>query len=298
MAFSKVLGVEEYFSSGHRACAGCAQPIIVRTVCKVAGPNTIIVTSTGCLEIFSTPYPETAWRLPWIHVAFENAPAVASGIESALRVLRRKGKYEEGETNIVVMAGDGATFDIGFQSLSGMLERGHKVLYVCIDNEAYMNTGVQRSSATPYGAWTTTTPPGLYSIGKKTFKKNMPAIVAAHGIPYVATASIAFPLDLARKVKKGLAKTPSYIQVLSPCPLGWRADSNLTIKIARIAVQTGYYPIYEIEDGKMTITIKIPERRLIAEFLKLQGRFRHLTEREIKVIQEFVDGQCKQLGIG
>lgn len=297
MAFSKVLGLEEYFSQGHRACAGCSEPIVVRIVCKVAGPNSIVVTPTGCLEIVSSPYPETAWRIPWIHVAFENAAAVASGIESAIRVLVRKRRYEGEETNVIAIAGDGATFDIGFQAFSGMLERGHKVLYVCLDNEAYMNTGIQRSSATPYGAWTTTTPPGLYSIGKKTFKKDMPSIVATHGIPYVATASVAFPLDLAKKVRKGLAKMPSYIQVMCPCPPGWRFDSHLTIKIARLAVETGYQPLYEIEDGKLTVTVKVKERKPVVEFLRLQGRFRHLRDEDIKVLQEYVDEQIKRLGI-
>jgi pyruvate ferredoxin oxidoreductase beta subunit len=295
MAFVEKLGREELFAPGHRACSGCGETIAIRIICKAAGFNSIIVTPTGCLEIFSSPYPQTAWRLPWIHANFENAAAVASGIESAIKVLKRRGRYE-GSPHTLVIAGDGATFDIGFQALSGLLERGHEVLYMCIDNEAYMNTGIQRSGATPYCAWTTTTPVGRYSVGKKTWKKDMPAIVAAHHVPYVATASIAYPLDLFNKVKKALMKLPSYIQVITPCPVGWRFESNMTVKIARLAVQTGVYPLFEMENGKLNMTVRVVKRLPVSEYLKLQGRFRHLTEREISIIQENVDRQLKSLG--
>lgn len=299
MALVKQLGPEELFGPGHTACAGCGEALAARLICKIIGRNSIVVTPTGCLEIFSSCYPRTAWHVPWIHVAFENAAAVASGIEAALKVLKRKGR-DVVEANIVVIAGDGGTFDIGLQALSGMLERRHRVLYICTDNEAYMNTGIQRSSATPYGAWTTTTPPGRFAIGNPVWKKNMPAIAMAHGIPYVATACVSYPLDLARKVRKGLqarAKGPAYIQVLAPCPVGWRFDSHLTIEVGRLAVQTGYYPLYEAEDGRITVTVRVAKRRPVADFLKVQGRFRHLKDEDIETFQKFVDLQCKALGI-
>jgi len=231
-------------------------------------------------------------------VAFENTAATAAGIEAALKAQVRKGKRTPEKIHVIGLAGDGGTYDIGLQALSGAFERGHDFLFVCLDNEAYMNTGVQRSGATPYGAWTTTSPPGKFSIGQDRWKKNMPAIAAAHNIPYVATACIAYPLDLASKLRKGAAVDgPAYVQVLTPCPTGWRCNSNLTIEIGRLAVQTGYYPLYEIENGKLNVTIKIPERKPVIEFLKTQGRFQHLKEKEIASFQRFVDAQCKQLGI-
>lgn len=299
MALVKELGKEEYFAPGHRGCSGCGEAIAIRLLCKAIGKNMIIITATGCLEIISSTYPETAWRVPWFHVAFENTAAVASGVESALKAQIRKGKRRPKEKiHVVGIAGDGGTFDIGLQALSGALERGHDMLYVCLDNEAYMNTGIQRSSATPYGAWTTTSPPGKYSIGQDTWKKNMPAIAAAHNIPYVATACISYPLDLVRKLRKGaLANGPAYVQVLTPCPPGWRFDSELTVEIGRLAVQTGYYPLYEIENGKLKVAMKIPKRKPVVEFLKPQGRFRHLTEKDVATLQSFVDTQCNQLGI-
>ncbi|HYB92709.1 MAG TPA: pyruvate synthase subunit PorB [archaeon] len=298
MAIARELGKEEFFAPGHRACPGCGETIATRLVLKALGGKVIIISATGCLEIISSSYPQTAWRVPWCHVAFENTAAVASGVEAALKAQVKKRKRKDEKINVVAVAGDGGTFDIGLQSLSGMMERGHDVLYICFDNEAYMNTGIQRSSATPFGAWTTTTTPGKLSVGNYVWKKNMPAIAAAHNIPYIATASLAYPLDLARKVKKGAAvEGPAYIQILTPCIPGWRMDNDLTIEISRLATQTGYYPLYEIENGKFTLTISIPKRKPIVEFLKLQGRFRHLTEKEITKIQGFVDAQCKQLGI-
>ena len=240
----------ELFSAGHRACVGCGEALAVRLVAKALGENVVMASATGCMEVISSPYPYTAWKVPWIHAIFENASAVASGIESGLKILRRKGQYSGGETVVVAMGGDGATADIGLQSLSGALERGHNFLYVCYDNEAYMNTGIQRSSSTPLGASTTTSPAGKKSIGQVTWKKDVPAIAAAHGIPYVATACPSFPFDLIRKVKKGAeAKGPAYIQIFSVCPTGWRSAPELSIEIGRMAVETGIFPLYEVEGG-------------------------------------------------
>lgn len=298
MALVKQLGKEELFALGHSGCAGCCETIAVRLLGKAIGKNAIVVTATGCLEIISSGYPQTAWRVPWFHVAFENTAAVAAGIEAALKAQMRKGRRPPEKIHVVGVAGDGGTFDIGLQALSGALERGHDFLFVCLDNEAYMNTGIQRSGATPYGAWTTTSPPGRRSIGEDRWKKNMPAIAAAHNIPYVATACISYPLDLVRKIRKGVeVDGPAYVQVLTPCTTGWRFDSSLTIEVGRLAVQTGYYPLYEIENGKLNVTVNIQKRKPAIEFLKTQGRFRHLKKKDIAAFQNFVDAQCKQLGI-
>ena len=291
------LGREELFAPGHRGCAGCGDAMAARLVCKAIGKNSIVVTPTGCLEVISSPYPETCWRIPWIHVAFENTAAVASGIEVGIKALARK-KRAKIEANVVALAGDGGTYDIGFQALSGMVERRHNVLYICCNNSAYMNTGIQRSSATPYGAWTTTTPPGRVSIGKRTWEKDLPAIMVAHGVDYVATACISYPLDLVEKVRKGLkTEGPAYIDILAPCPTGWRFDSSLTVAMGKLAVETGYYPLYEVVNGEVRVTVKVPKRKPVSEFLKAQGRFRHLTDKDIAVFQRFVDERCKRLGI-
>lgn len=282
----------ELIASGHRACAGCACVLSLRHALKALGKNVIISQATGCMEVTTTPYPETAWRVPWIHVAFENAAAVASGVSRALKVL--------GKTHIksVAIAGDGGTADIGLQALSGAVERWEDLLYICYDNEAYMNTGIQRSGATPFGAWTTTTPVGKARRGEDRPKKDIPAIMIAHGAPYVATASVAYPFDFVKKVKKAAAiRGPTYVHVHAPCVPGWRIDSSKSIEIARLAVLTGAWILYEHEGGKTTVTFKPAKRRPVAEYLKLQGRFRHLTEEEINEIQKMVDEQCRRLGI-
>jgi pyruvate ferredoxin oxidoreductase beta subunit len=267
---------------------GCGEALAVRLVCKALGRNVIIANATGCMEIVSTPLPTTSWEVPWIHTLFENTAAVASGIEAGIKVLSRKGKYTR-KTKVVAMAGDGGTADIGFQALSGALERGHNFIYVCFDNEAYMNTGIQRSSATPFGASTTTSPAGKHSIGQTTWKKNMPAIVAAHDIPYVATACHSYPFDLMTKITKAMAvEGPSYIHVLSVCPTGWRLAPELTIRAGRLAVQTGIFPLYEIEKGEYTLNFDFPQLRPIEDYFKLQGRFRHLSKETIAQIQERV----------
>jgi pyruvate ferredoxin oxidoreductase beta subunit len=281
----KLITRGEYIASGHRACSGCGEVLAVRFVCKALGRNTIISNATGCMEIISSPLPESAWEVPWIHTLFENASAVASGIESGLKALKRKHGYTK-EVKVVAMGGDGSTADIGLQSLSGALERGHDFLYVCYDNEAYMNTGIQRSSETPFGASTTTAPAGKKSMGQHTWKKNMPAIAAAHNIPYVATSCSSYPFDIMSKVEKAVKiKGPSYIHILSVCPTGWRCPSSQTIKVGRLAVETGIFPMYEIENGQYKLNIDLPKLRPIEDYLKVQGRYRHLTKENIAEIQ-------------
>lgn len=292
----KSLTKKEYLAPGHRSCLGCGEVLAVRLVHKALGRNTITASATGCMEIVSSPFPLTSWEIPWIHVAFENAAAVAGGIEAALKVLERKGKIASKDINVVAMAGDGGTVDIGLQALSGAMERGHKFLYVCYDNEAYMNTGVQRSSATPFGAHTTTSPAGEVVPGQVTWKKNMPEIAVAHDIPYVATATPSYPLDLFNKIKKGAeAEGPAYVHILSVCPTGWGVGSEETIKIGRLAVQTGFFPLYEVENGKYNITVDCEELEPLERYLKPQRRFRHLTEEMIDYIRQRVLKQWEEL---
>ena len=287
--------VEEYLSPGHRACLGCGEELAVRLISKALGRDVIIVNATGCTEIVASQFPYTSWKVPWIHTLFENTAAVASGIDAGLRTLRRKGRYS-GKTKVVAMAGDGGTADIGIQALSGALERGHDFIYVCYDNEAYMNTGIQRSSATPFGASTTTSPAGTVSIGQTTWKKNMPAIIAAHDIPYVATACPSYPFDLINKIDKAKKiDGPSYIHVLSVCPTGWRAPADSAIELGRLAVRTGIFPLYEIEEGKYKLNVDPPQLRPIEDYLKLQGRFRHLLPEQIAIIQERVSVEYAKL---
>jgi pyruvate ferredoxin oxidoreductase beta subunit len=287
---------EEFAVSGHRACQGCAEVLAIRLALKAFGRDTIMVMATGCMEIISTPLPTTCWTLPWIHVAFENAAAVASGVESALKILMEKNKIPRKDIHVVAIAGDGGTSDIGLQALSGALERGHKFTYICVDNEAYMNTGIQRSSSTPYGAMTTTSPPGKKSIGQSTQKKNMPKIAAAHNIPYVATACPSYPFDFLAKIKKAkMVDGPSYIHVLSVCPTGWRIPSNLAIRYGKLAVKTGIFPLYEVENGRYRITYSPEPLAPVTDYLNGQGRFRHLTTKTISKIQEHVRADWEKL---
>ncbi|MFH0788548.1 MAG: pyruvate synthase subunit PorB [Pseudomonadota bacterium] len=287
---------EELFVSGHRACQGCAEALAVRYVLKALGPNTVIANATGCMEVVSSPFPTTSWAVPWIHVAFENAAAVASGLEAGLKALMRKGRLPQKEIKAVGMAGDGGTADIGLQALSGALERGHDMIYFCFDNEAYMNTGIQRSSSTPFGAMTTTSPPGRMSQGQMTWKKNMTAIAVAHGIPYAATACSSYPYDLYEKVKKARATVgPSYIHILSVCPTGWRIPPDQAIRYGRLAVETGFFPLYEVEHGRYRITIDFPDLRPVNDYLQGQGRFRHLTPETIAKIQERIKEEYTSL---
>ncbi|MEJ5330564.1 MAG: thiamine pyrophosphate-dependent enzyme [Desulfobaccales bacterium] len=283
---SRLLPREEYFTSGHRSCQGCGEALAVRWVCKAIGKDAIIAHATGCMEIVSSGMPQTSWMHPWIHVAFENTAAVAAGIETGLKILARKGKIPEPLPAVVAMGGDGGTSDIGLQALSGALERGHNFTYICWDNEAYMNTGIQRSSSTPYGAMTTTSPPGKRSIGQATWKKNMVAIAVAHGIPYVATASPSYVFDLYFKVRKAIETPgPAYIHVLSVCPTGWRSATDLSVRLGRLAVETGVFPLYEVVNGRYRLTVQPPKLRPVIDYLKPQGRFRHLRKPELDLIQ-------------
>jgi pyruvate ferredoxin oxidoreductase beta subunit len=292
----RTLTQKEYFSPGHRACQGCAEALAIRLVCKALGRNIIIASATGCMEVVSTPIPFTAWRVPWFHVAFENAAAVASGIESALKVLMRKGRIPSKKIVTLAMAGDGGTADIGLQALSGALERNDDFIYICTDNEAYMNTGIQRSSSTPFGASTTTSPAGKVKMGQITWKKNMPAIAVAHNISYVATACPSYPVDLIQKVKKAAdIGGAAYIHILSVCPTGWRSAPELSIKLGRLAVETGIFPLYEVERGQYRLNIDFPNLKPIKEYIKLQGRFRHLTDELIGEIEKRVHQEYEQL---
>jgi pyruvate ferredoxin oxidoreductase beta subunit len=292
----RTLTQKEYFSPGHRSCQGCAEALAVRLVAKALGRNVIVCAATGCMEIVSSPFPFTAWRVPWIHVAFENAAAVASGVEAGLKALMRKGRIPKKKIVTVAMAGDGGTADIGLQALSGALERDHDMIYICTDNEAYMNTGIQRSSSTPFGASTTTSPVGKVKSGQITWKKNMPAIAAAHNIPYVATACPSYPIDLVQKVKKAAEmEGAAYLHILSVCPTGWRSAPELSIKLGRLAAETGVFPLYEVEHGKYKLNIDFPQLRPLKEYTKLQGRFRHLTDEKLQEIEERVHREYEQL---
>ncbi|WAC07602.1 MAG: pyruvate synthase subunit PorB [Thermodesulfobacteriota bacterium] len=295
---SRLITKKEYFTPGHRACQGCAEALAVRLVAKALGKNVVVASATGCMEIVSSPLPFTNWGVPWIHVAFENAAAVASGAEAGTKALIRKGKLRDKGTVFLGMGGDGATSDIGLQALSGALERGHNFLYVCYDNEAYMNTGIQRSSATPFGAATTTSPAGNLKPGQVTWKKNMPEIAVAHNIPYVATACSSYPFDLIKKVEKAARiQGPAYVHVLSICPTGWRLPTDKAIWIGRLAVETGVFPLYEVEHGKYRLTLDVGELRPVKEYLKPQGRFRHLTDELVEEIQKRVTEEYYKLKI-
>jgi pyruvate ferredoxin oxidoreductase beta subunit len=263
-------------TSGHRACQGCGEALGARYVMDAAMAATdnkvIAINATGCLEVFSTPYPETSWRLPWMHSLFGNAAPVASGVAAALRV---QGKSD---IRVVAQGGDGGTVDIGFGPLSGMFERNDDVLYVCYDNEAYMNTGVQRSGTTPPAARTNTSHAiGEYPGASFSQGKNLPKIAAAHGISYVATATVADLHDLEAKVKKAMSfRGARYLHVLVPCPLGWGTKSNETIELARLATETGLFPVYEVEHGEIKNVKPIRNLRPVEDYIRSQKRYAHL----------------------
>ncbi|MFZ0946230.1 MAG: pyruvate synthase subunit PorB [Syntrophobacteraceae bacterium] len=286
----------EPVSPGHRACQGCGEVLALRQAMKAIGTNTVVCSATGCMEIITSPYPQTAWRVPWIHVAFENAAAVVSGVEAAYKAMNRKKIIDQPGVTFIAYGGDGATADIGMQALSGALERGHNFIYFCFDNEAYMNTGIQRSSSTPFGASTTTSPAGSKSSGQATWKKNMAEIAVAHGTPYVATATPAYPIDLMNKVKKAsLVPGPAYIHIYSPCPTGWRCGIDESIEVARLAVQSKVFPLYEVIDGEFHLSRKVAKPKPVSEYFKPQRRFRHLTEAEVQFIQDRVDVEYEKL---
>jgi len=280
MADIKGFDKEELFTSGHTACGGCGEALAIRQILKASGKNTIVVQATGCLEVSSTIYPQTSWKVPYIHAAFENIAAVASGIREALN---KQGKKE---INVIAIGGDGATYDIGLQALSGAFERGHRFLYICLNNEAYQNTGSQRSGATEKYSWTSTTPIGNKTAGKIQHKKQMPFIVAAHKIPYVATASLYDLFDLNKKIKKALSiNGPSYIEILCPCIPGWKIGAEKAYDASSLAFKSNIWPVYEIVDGKMVLR-KNSNPIKIEEYLKIQGRYKHLLKPENKEILE------------
>ena len=284
---------EEILSGGHRLCAGCGASIVARQVLSALDDPVVVANATGCLEVATTIYPYTSWKSSFIHNAFENAAATISGAEAMFSSLKKQGKIDK-EIKFIAFGGDGGTYDIGIQSLSGALERGHDFVYVCYDNEAYMNTGIQRSSATPRGAWTTTSPAGKVIPGKTQYRKDLTAVIVAHNIPYVAQASIWRWNDLIEKARKAFyTEGPAFINVLSPCHRGWRYNMEDTIKIAKLATQTNFWPLYEIENGKWKLNYKPKERRPIKEWMEMQGRFSHLFKPEnehiIKEIQEEID---------
>jgi pyruvate ferredoxin oxidoreductase beta subunit len=292
----------DLLSGGHAACPGCAGPVIIRQALLAAQQDDVYAVcsiATGCMEVSTTIYPNSAWRVPLVHSAFENAAATISGVEAAYRSLKRQGKLDR-KIAFIAFGGDGGTYDIGLQSLSGALERGHHFTYICYDNEAYMNTGIQRSSATPKGAFTTTAPAGSVSPGKTQPKKDLTAIVAAHGVPYVAQASPHRPRDLMKKVQTAVAtEGPSFLNIISPCPRGWRYAPDQTMAMAALAADTCVWPIYEIVNGALSVSYKPKEKKPVREWLKSQGRFRHLfspkNEYLIEEIQQDVDRKWERL---
>ena len=285
--------------SGHRMCAGCGIAPILKTVLAASDKPVVVINATGCLEVVTTIYPFTAWNTPWMHLTFENSAAVAAGVEAAYKSLKNRGKISK-DVNILALGGDGGTYDIGFQALSGALERGHKFMYLVYDNEGYMNTGNQRSGATPFGASTTTVPAGEVSYGKPQWRKNIVEIVAAHRIPYVAQAAAHQITDLYKKAQKGFnADGPAFLAVLQPCTTNWSFDTSLTMRYSRLAVETNFWPLYEVEKGKITVNFKPNERKPIEDFLKGQTRFKHLFKENNKHLilemQKMIDEEWARL---
>jgi pyruvate ferredoxin oxidoreductase beta subunit len=291
---------EDRFSYGHRMCSGCGAPIVVKQVLMATDYPIIASNATGCLEVSSCIQEYTAWKIPWIHSAFENSAATISGVEAMYRSLVKQGKMEDRQVKFLAFGGDGGTYDIGFQSLSGAMERGHDMMYICYDNGAYMNTGIQRSSATPFGANTTTCPAGDVIPGKQQNRKDLTRIMAAHGIPYVAQAAPSHWSDLIKKVRKAFSiRGPKFMNIIAPCNRGWRSKTNDAITLSRLAVETCYWPLYEVENGATKITVKPKEKKPIVDFLKPQGRFKHLfaqgNEKMLEQIQQDIDREWEHL---
>lgn len=291
-----IVNNEERLAAGHRLCGGCAEPTVMRMILHAVEGPIVVSTATGCLEVSTTVYPTTAWRVPWIHSAFENAATTISGVEAAYKALQRTGKIPaDKEIKFLAVGGDGASYDIGFQWISGALERGHKFVYVCLNNEAYMNTGIQRSGATPKGANTTTSPAGDVIPGKTQWRKPFTRIMAAHDIPYVAQAAPHNYRDLMTKVKKAFAADgPAVINVLAPCPRGWRTESDQTMALTKLAADTCYWPLYEVDHGKTIVNYKPREKKPVADWLKVQGRFRHLFRPAYASILEEIQTRIDQ----
>jgi pyruvate ferredoxin oxidoreductase beta subunit len=297
----------ELFMSGHRACAGCVPATVLRLIMKATRGPTIVTNATGCMEVSSTIYPYTSWAVPWLHTAFETAGANAAGIETALKILRKKGRIKDEQVDVIALAGDGGTYDIGIQALSGAVERGHDFLYVLYDNEAYMNTGIQRSGGTPYGASTTTSQAGTVVPGKLEGKKPIADIMVAHDMPYVATASAYYWKDLITKARKGIeVNGPAFLHVFAPCPRGWRSDPAKSIELSRLAVETCIFPLWEAVNGEYQLStpsklfaLAPQKKKPVKEYLEVQGRFRHLFtpkfEKMINEIQSLTDTKWNRL---
>ena len=302
MSLKDIAKGEDRLSGGHRLCSGCGAGTVTRLIMNASENPAVVGAATGCLEVSTTIYPYTAWEDSFIHNAFENVAATISGAEAAHRSLKKQGKLKEADEDkdFIAFGGDGGTYDIGFQSLSGAMERGHDMVYVCYDNGAYMNTGIQRSSATPKGASTTTSPAGEEVPGKEQYRKEMTDIVAAHGIPYVAQASPFKPNDLIRKAKKAFeVDGPAFINVLATCPRGWRSKTEESIEITKVAADTCFWPLFEVEDGEWTLNYKPKEKKPITDWLERQGRFKHLfkpkNKHMIEEIQEHVDKRWNEI---
>ena len=308
MNLIEVSQAKERLTSGHRLCAGCAEPINAKFALAAIKEPVVVINATSCLEVATTIYPYTSWKVPWIHNAFENASATASGIIEAYKVILKKKPEDRPKwakdipenIKFIVFGGDGGTYDIGLQSLSGALERGHQFLYVCYDNEAYMNTGNQRSGATPRGSHTTTSPSGEAQQGKNEFRKDLTAIIEGHHINYVAQSALSNFADLTRKIMRALeVEGPSFLNLLSPCPRSWGFDSSQTVRIADLAVQTNFWPLYEIDHGKFILNYEPKEKTPITDWLKPQKRFKHLfkpgNEKIIQEIQEHVDNEFAKI---
>ena len=297
----------DLFMSGHRACAGCAPATVLRLVMKATRGPTIVTEATGCMEVASSIYPYTSWATPWLHTAFENAAANASGIESALKILKKKGRVKQGQVDVIAFAGDGGTYDIGIQAISGAVERGHDFLFVLYDNEAYMNTGIQRSGGTPHGAATTTSPAGTAIPGKLEYKKPIADIMVAHDMPYVATAVPYYWRDLLTKVRKGIeVNGPAFLHVLAPCPRGWRSDPAKSIEYSKLAVETCVFPLWEAVNGQYQLStpskvlaLAPQKKKPVKDYLQGQGRFRHLftpqNEKLLDEIQRLTDEKWQRV---
>ncbi len=290
---------QDLLTGGHRLCAGCGASIVVRQILLAAEDPVVVTSATGCLEVATTIYPFTAWRVPFFHSAFENSAATAAGVEAMYQSLKKQGKIDR-KIKFIAFGGDGGTYDIGLQSLSGALERGHDFTYICYDNGAYMNTGIQRSSSTPLGAATTTSPAGKVIPGKMQQRKNLSKIVEAHNIPYMAQASPSLWKDLMQKVRKALnTEGPSFLNIISPCNRGWRSALDGPIREAQLAVDTCFWPLYEVENGMTKVTYTPKEKKPLVEWTKIQGRFKHLFKPEnewiLKKMQEGVDKEWEAL---
>ena len=300
--FKETMNKPERLAPGHRMCAGCGGTIAVRNVLRGLheGDEAVIANATCCLEVSTFMYPYTAWKDSFIHNAFENAAATISGVEAAYKAMKKQGKIDE-TWKFITFGGDGGTYDIGFQSLSGAMERGHDMVYVCYDNEAYMNTGIQRSSSTPHFADTTTTPAGTVIPGKLQKKKNLTRIMVAHGVPYVAqTTFIGNFKDITEKAHKAIyTPGPAFLNVMAPCPRGWRYPSEKLMEVTKTAVETCVWPLYEVIEGKYQLSYMPKDKKPVEEYLKMQGRFAHMfkpgNEWMIEQVQKEVDKNWEEL---